>query len=498
MLNNKKVLVNAISSAFQVAIVGVVYFLQYKYLLSKLGVQELGVWSLVMATSSIVNLANFGITSSLVKFVAEYKANRREEELSTLITTSLISICCFFLILVSLLYFGASFVLKNVVDSKYLPLAKEILPYSLLSLFIVGIGGVFTSVLEGVQKNYLRSIIYSGATIFQYMLIVLLLPQYGILGVSYAQILQSCLILIAAIYLSFRYFWNKDVSLFQWKKTVFKEIISYGLKLQVVSICQMMYEPTTKALLSKFGGLSMVGYYEMASRMITQIRALIINANQVIIPVVAEVSINNNRDFGKIHGKTLFLTILVSLTVILLIIVLTPLISAIWIGHVENSFIFFTVILCVANFVNINSGPAYFILLGQGKLNPIIYEHIVIGILNALLAYLLGLYYGGVGVVLSWAFALSVPSFLLIYYFDKVSLHNQLITYGKTIYSSIFFFTCIVMILIFSAQSEWLSRGVIIFTLFGMLFYAGLLYFFFYKNTDIQRIIRSILHMLKK
>jgi O-antigen/teichoic acid export membrane protein len=55
-----------------------------------------------------------------------------------------------------------------------------------------------------------------------------------------------------------------------------------------VSISQLLYEPTTKILLSKYGGLGILGNYEMASRLVNQVRALIVNANQVVIPIIAE------------------------------------------------------------------------------------------------------------------------------------------------------------------------------------------------------------------
>ena len=48
-----------------------------------------------------------------------------------------------------------------------------------------------------------------------------------------------------------------------------------------------MFEPVTKGLLSRYGGLAMVGYYEMASRMVLQFRIMIVSANQVLVPVIA-------------------------------------------------------------------------------------------------------------------------------------------------------------------------------------------------------------------
>jgi O-antigen/teichoic acid export membrane protein len=50
----------------------------------------------------------------------------------------------------------------------------------------------------------------------------------------------------------------------------------------------MLYDPITKALLTKFGGLSLVGYYEMANKLIYQIRSLKVSANQILVPAFAD------------------------------------------------------------------------------------------------------------------------------------------------------------------------------------------------------------------
>ena len=59
-LNSKKrISINVIFSILQVIIVGLIYLIIYKLLLSKLGVERLGVWSLILATTSVANIANF-------------------------------------------------------------------------------------------------------------------------------------------------------------------------------------------------------------------------------------------------------------------------------------------------------------------------------------------------------------------------------------------------------------------------------------------------------
>ena len=119
------------------------------------------------------------------------------------------------------------------------------------------------------------------------ILSILLTPRYGLKGLVFSQIIQSLTVLLLSIfYLSkslqgvFSIKWN-------WSNSAFKEIINYGLKMQALSFMQMLFEPITKGLLSNFGGLAMVGYYEMGSRLVSQLGSLIVRANQVIVPVVA-------------------------------------------------------------------------------------------------------------------------------------------------------------------------------------------------------------------
>ena len=71
---NNKILINASTTVAQAVITGLIYYFLYKFLLSKVGIRELGVWSLVVSSSSIASMANFGITSGLVKFIADYSS----------------------------------------------------------------------------------------------------------------------------------------------------------------------------------------------------------------------------------------------------------------------------------------------------------------------------------------------------------------------------------------------------------------------------------------
>src|ERR1700735_2163480 len=118
-LKRKQILRNAATTLIQViASAGTLFFL-YRFLIRAIGVQRLGIWSLVLATTSVVTLANQGFATSVVKFVAKYAALGRTADLSALIQTALISVGAALAILSLALYPGAIWILKAV-----LPLAR--------------------------------------------------------------------------------------------------------------------------------------------------------------------------------------------------------------------------------------------------------------------------------------------------------------------------------------------------------------------------------------
>jgi O-antigen/teichoic acid export membrane protein len=418
-ISHKKIAINAISAVAQVVIAGLMYFFLYRYLIEKLGASQLGVWALVLSTSSIASLANFGITSGLVKFVADYKAKGDYEDMNKLIFTAFISIFVFFTVLILIAYVVVYLIINQIVDKPYIPLALKILPYSLLCLFINEVGGVFTSILEGFQKNYIRNLIYIAASILFLFISFALVPRYGLAGVAYAQVIQSVIITVLAVFTGSYLIKGFSVFRWNWGKAIFKSLISYGSKFQLVSLLQMLYEPATKALLTRFGGLPAVGFYEMATRLVNQVRALIVNANQVMVPVVAEAAWLGRHEVQKLYIKSMSVTLFINIPLISAILCFSPFISYYWIGHYESHFTFPLGVLAISMFFNIMCGPAFFSSLGEGKLNLLVWVNVLMGVLNISLGLGLGYLLKGNGVILSWGITYAVCSLILIFFYQK-------------------------------------------------------------------------------
>jgi len=489
--SSNKLTINALSAVVQVIFTALLYFFLYRYLLASIGVKQLGVWSLILSFSSIANLANMGLTSGLVKFVAEYILEDDRSKLGKLIFTSILSMSVLFIVLSLIIVFGAQFFLGYVIDEKFLAVALEILPYSLASLCINAVGGVFTSVLEGHQKNYIRNFIYIVSGVIMYLGTIFFTPIYQLKGVAIAQLLQSVFIFIVALIFTMRINPDNKISNWKWSSESFRELFNYGYKFQVVSICQMLYEPATKLLLSKYGGLAFLGHYEMANKVVSQFRALLTNANQVVIPVVAEKAKVQEASFLQgFYIKMNRILLLFNLPLSTSLVLATPLISLLWLGENNFDFVFSMWVLTAATFVNVMCGPAYFSFMGEGKLNILVIVHVIMAVANIAVGMVLGLFADGYGIIVAWAIALSGGSFSLIISYNsrnKIKFKN---IFQKNEFNLVLISFIIIIINVLIYQFVNIENNIfkIILSIITLFLYLPLML----RNETIKQVISSV------
>jgi O-antigen/teichoic acid export membrane protein len=400
-------------STVQIIVISVVLFVLYRFLLKTIGIDQLGIWSLVLATTSVTQIASFGFSGSVVKFVAKYIARDEDESVSRVIQTATLSVGAFAGIVLLVCYPFAKWILRLVVPADFLSYAISVLPYALIALWFMMITSIFQAGLDGYQRIDIRSILLMGGAFLHLLLCFLFAPSHGLMGVAYARVLQNLSVLLLSWIFLKKYLKVLPIIPMKWHRSTFKEIIGYGINFQIISVTSMFYDPITKALLSKFGGLFMVGYYEMASKMIQQFRALIVSANQVIVPAIADLQENIPEKIHSVYLTCYQLLLFLAVPLFSLIFIGTPVISEIWIGYNEKYFILFANLLAFGWFINTINAPSYFAYLGIGKLRWNVVGHISIAILNVLLGFLLGLSFGGVGVVFAWIMSLAIGSSII-------------------------------------------------------------------------------------
>src|ERR1700744_1490817 len=127
-MKQKQILANAFTTFGQELGSAVVLFLLYRFLIRAVGIEQFGIWSLVLATTSVVTLANQGFATSIVKFVAKYAAQEQLEDVSAIVQTAVISSGLVLAVISLGLYPAAIWLLKILLHPAALALALQVLP----------------------------------------------------------------------------------------------------------------------------------------------------------------------------------------------------------------------------------------------------------------------------------------------------------------------------------------------------------------------------------
>lgn len=415
MFNSSRFVINATVSVAQTFISGLILFILYRYLIIHLGAQQLGLWSVVLAGTAVGRLSDMGLTGSVVKFVARYRAMNEEGHAAEAVQTAAISIAIVMAVFLLAIYPFWDSVLALAIPAASMAPAMEILPWAVFSLWLSCIGGIFQSGLDGCQRMDLRNILlmlgngfFLGATCW-------LVPRYGLIGLAIGQAMQGLLLIVGYWLLLRRQMPSLPWIPFFWSKSKFKEMFGYAVNFQITSVAIMLVDPATKMLMSRYGGLSSAAFYEMASQMVVKLRAMLIAANQALVPTVAEMHETAPEKVRDVYLKAYRMMFFVVVPFYATILISLPLVSQLWIGHREDQFLFFGAVLTLGWGVNTLNVPAYFISLGTGDLKWNTISHVSMALLNFPLCLLLGKMFGGAGVAIGAMMALVCGSAVLLY-----------------------------------------------------------------------------------
>ncbi len=329
---HNQIMKNAVITVIQVVVSAVFLFFIYKFLLGAIGPAKMGIWSIVMALSTVARITDLGFAGGMTRFVAKYRAKQQEEAVLEVVETGVLSLIVLAFAMVALFFPLLGFLLPRVMNAGDLRDALDLLPFSLVSFAILAVSGAFLSTLDGLNRADLRNLILISATVLYGVLIPVLVWRLGFVGLGWAQLGQSGFILLAAWTTACR---KLDIGLIprRWRRDRFREMLGYNVSLQVTSVAAFLGDPLTKLLLGHFGTLAAVGYYEMATKMVNQFRAIVTNVNQIMVPVITLMHETDragvNRLFGQMYRPLFFICTVFYGAVA----VAVPLISQIWIGH---------------------------------------------------------------------------------------------------------------------------------------------------------------------
>jgi O-antigen/teichoic acid export membrane protein len=368
MINVYRFISNTSSSIIQTLISALLLLLLYRYLLVNLGSELLGLWSVLLASISITRLSDMGLGGAIVKFVARYQSFKDDLQIAEIIHTATISVAISMAFFCLVIYLLLDKLLILFIPITRLILVSQILPWLLVSFWLGSLANIFQSALDGCQRIYIRNTITLIGNTFFLIIGILGVSKAGIIGLVFAQLFQSSLLLILNWLAIRKYILCLRTMPFTWNKNKFKEMFNYAVNFQINSIALLLFDPVSKLLMSRYGGLSCAGYYEMASQIILRLRSVLVAAIQPLVPVVAELHETSAKKIRYLYCSFYKILFFVNFILYASILIFLPLISLMWLGYFEIKFLIFSIFLSIAWGLNSLTLPAYFFNLGTGDL----------------------------------------------------------------------------------------------------------------------------------
>lgn len=162
----------------------------------------------------------------------------------------------------------------------------------------------------------------------------------------------------------------------------------------------------------------MTGYYDMASRMIIQLRAIVMAAFQALVPYVSSARLDP-AEVRRLYLASYRLLVFLAVAYYTAAAVALPIMLSLWLGRIEPDFIIIALFVLAGWSVNTLVGPAYYVYVATGRLRWTVISHLCIGVGTLVLGLIGGLLFGGFGAVAGVTLALAAGSSVVTVAFHK-------------------------------------------------------------------------------
>lgn len=350
-------------------------FVSYRLVLKLGGLELLGLWSALVSATFLIRLGDLGLGAAAVRYVALLPKGASIREGRQLIDTIVLSNAALFLALsiigLIVLSYAFPFLAEIPPDSPKAILASHILPILMFGFMLQGISGATLAVLQGLHLGYLSSGITVLGLLVQMSFVLLLIPDYGLLGFAWAMVAQNTVVMVLgwAIILSTTSSLSAGILPVNYSLEQLRRTLKFGINLQAVNIVNGFFEPVAKLLIGRFSGLEALGTFELAARSIHILRGLVNSAVLATVPASADLM---TTDISAVRSQYLNIrrrTVWAIGGLLVLALMASPLISLLWLDRVDKAFMLVLAIVSAGVMGNVVGAPAYTLGLASGKLS---------------------------------------------------------------------------------------------------------------------------------
>ena len=387
-------------------------FLIMPFIVRNLGVDAYGVFAIVGAAIGYVSLLEFGIGTSLIKFIAEYTAEKEYEKINKIISTAFVlylilgSIGCGTILIFTDFFVNSLFhIPENLID-----VAKFVFMITAFTFLYSFVFGVFSNIITGLQRfditNKIQiimralssvavvSVLWLGYGLAEFVIVTAL---FGVIGITINIIIAKRL--MPEICLIPRYF---DIELV-------KDIAGFSFAVFIANIAGTIIFNIDKLLIGIFLSIEQVTIYTIGATLSLIVFQMPSKIAPVILPASSELNAKNDKTGIKelILRGTKFAVMLSTPLVLVLFTMAHPIIKF-WMGSGFETSAYILQILVLGFYINTFTHALTPALVGTGKVKICVYYAIISIIINISLSIILILKIGVLGAALGTSITMII------------------------------------------------------------------------------------------
>ncbi len=289
---------NALYSAVAYVIYLPVSLAVNAYMVHRIGLTAFGIWALLTTIAGYGSLLDFGITTPLVKYVAESVALDRPEDVNELVNTAM----AFYLVVGAVFAIGMSLATSWILVHIFHVAANDATLRLLYLATVFSFVGTLTfSVLESLLIGLQRVDVVSRLTLGYNLtlsagFVVVLSRGLAVNGLVAVWVTVNALTVGANWFVARRLFPRLVINPFRFRLTRLRRIMGFSTRVQVTSMTLALNDRLDGTLIAYALGPAMAGSYQLASRAAGALRGVSYALMAGLLPASADLSAGGDAE----------------------------------------------------------------------------------------------------------------------------------------------------------------------------------------------------------
>ncbi|HUT89247.1 MAG TPA: oligosaccharide flippase family protein [Thermoguttaceae bacterium] len=383
----------------------IITFIVTPIIIHGLGNEAYGIWAIVMSAASYYAIADLGLQSACVKYIAQFVAVGDRGARDNLVLTAF---CLYSLLAVGVLLISlpVTWVFPYLFD-----FAEQKVTAVRWAVFLTGAtvavrlqGQVFVAAIKAHNRFDVANAISVISQIVDACLTVWVVwSGKGLIGMACVMVGVTTLNRLAEAYFALRLMPGLKLRYTRFERESFRLLFHFSSMNVISNIANRVNRKSAPLIIGFFLGPAMVPFFEIANRLIAKAKSLTMGVNSVALPVASQLDAENRRE----HLVQLLILVprslvAVSMTIGVVLIAMGDRFIELWIGpeYVAAAY----PVLCVltaAFVISMISGGVRATLAGTGRIRYLAKINTLAAVISVALQLVLIQLWGLIGV--AWA-----------------------------------------------------------------------------------------------